>query len=130
MIRVGENVATTIVDKDDVEFAIRTRFAEMRSVDGCCLTGTVASKQTLEYSHSIIVRNNLLKTNAGDMQLWYRSAHVGIALVGTNTNFACGSNTKVGSCHSTFGSHKIVAQMRSEERRVGEERRSRRSPYD
>ena len=114
MLRVAYPLAATIVHKDDMH-RIRSwsGLAEMRGESGCRLTCACSAEHALEDGQTVVVGDDFLQSDGGDVKLRTTCAHVGIALIGADHDVACLCNTEIATSHTCIGRQKLVAEAQA-----------------
>ena len=84
--------------------------AEVAGIGRGGLSRAGTAEHTLEHGEAVVVRDDLLQTDGGDVELRAGGRHVGIALVGTYYNIARLGNAEVASRHAGVGGEELVAQ--------------------
>ena len=70
MLWVADPLAAPVVHEDDMHRSgRRTGLAEVRGVGGRRLTGAGTTKHALEDGQTVVVRNDFLQADGGDMEL-------------------------------------------------------------
>lgn len=99
MIRLGQNLTSSVIHNDDMEFTTLRRLSVMRGIRCDWLPCTGTGQQTRENAQSFPVGNNLFHTKSSNMNLGKRSSHIGVPFIRTNHYLPCRSNCKISSCH-------------------------------
>ena len=81
----------------------------MRCVGGRGLSRASTAEHALEDGQTIVVRDNLLQSDRGDVQFGTRGRHVRVTLVGADNDVARLGNAEVGTCHSGIGRQELIA---------------------
>ena len=119
MLGVANPLGAAVVDEDDVHGLGRgARLAEVGGVGGGGLSGAGTAEHALEHGQAVVVGDDLLQADGGNVELRAGGGHVGIALVGAYHDVARLGNAEVGTGHAGLGGEELVAQRQA--RPVGE----------
>ena len=111
VLGVGNPLRSAVVDQHDVHVVgRRTGLAEVARKRRRGLTRTCSAEHALEDGQTLVVGNDFLQADGGDVQARTRRRHVGIALVGAYYDVARLGNAEVGTRHTCVGGQKLVAQ--------------------
>ena len=114
VLGVGNPIRSAVVDEHDVHrLGRRTGLAEMGGEGGCRLTRAGAAEHPLEHGEALVVGDDLLQTDGGDMQFRTGGGHVGIALVCANHDVACLGDAEITARHASVGCQELVAQAQT-----------------
>ena len=70
VLRVANPLGAAVVDEDDVHLvSCRTSFTEVAGVGGCGLTRAGSAEHALEDGQALVVGDDLLQSDGGDVQL-------------------------------------------------------------
>ena len=114
MLRIADPLTAPVVNQYDVHgMSRRAGLAEVTRIGCGRLTGSCTAEHTLEDCQTIVIRDDLLQSDGGDVQFGTRGGHVGITLVGAYHNVACLCDTEVTTRHTSISRQELVSQTQT-----------------
>src|SRR4051812_5788719 len=110
-ISAAEQLASAIVDKNNVQLAPRLGAMEMRRVRCDGLTGCRTGKQPQEDAEVGQSRYQFFDSHTGDMHIWQRDAQVGVAFVCADHEPARLGDGEIHARDSRLGLQELLTQM-------------------